>query len=389
MHMHIVLQASIASLCLIETAVGVTISNTGEPSKKLFRREDYVDGIGYNIQNTPTINVPLNNIASSQQAWRDPSKVESVVRIPHTSLVATAFSSGGGPNQTFNGGAFSRRTSGGGTRNEIYGTARYGSGYGEYTSSTNGTMQYQPVLTLDVSGRDFPHGFPPLSFGNYSGGDEYRNANNSDLPGLLGSPRYATAGEGQPAFRVYGLYKQVSNRTWFIIGDVASIEVVNAVISLPVDQGGCNSFGQTPLPLERYETYSSWNSSATIGDSETRGFTISLTTFQAAIFPWNVVQFYRGSSLALAMLEYDNAFAHNRNTDTDYWASTPLDTTGLDMNFLNCVNQTIAASIPIVDPTLIVRTRSSGALKASGGQVTGVVFGCLAGVVIIATVIWF
>ncbi|KIM21951.1 hypothetical protein M408DRAFT_79787 [Serendipita vermifera MAFF 305830] len=380
--MHVVLQA-LASLCLVETAVRATISNTnGGHSKKLFRRDEYIDGTGYSNQNTSSINIPLNNNASSQQAWRDPSKIESVVRIPHTSLVATAFSFGGGPNQTFNGGTFSGRTLGGGTRNEIYGTARYGSGYGKYTSSAGGTMQYQSVLTLDVSGRDFPHGFPPLSFGNYSGGGEYYDVDSSDLPGILESHSYNTAVLGQPELPVYTLYVRTSNRSWFVVGDVASLNIVNAVISLPVDQGGCNLVGLIPHAIERYG-YGYHNNNTTNEDSDTSGYNVgSVATeqgiMQAAIFPWNVVQFYRGSSLALTMLEYDNAFAHNGNKNTDYWASTPLNTTGLDMNFLTCLNQTIAASIPIVDPTLVVRSR------LSGSQIAGIVIGPIAGALLFA-----
>lgn len=178
----------------------------------------------------------------------------------------------------------------------------------------------------------------------------------SDLPGIH-SPRFWTA--PSPS-RVYGLHLYFSSRSWFLVGDIASLEVVNAVIALQEDQGGCNYFG-TSQPLDTTKTYGSWNSSVTSDDSETRGYIARVETrrggevFQRAIFPWNVVQYYRGSSLALAMLEYDNAFAHNGNENTDYWASTPLNTTGLDMNLLNCINQTIAASIHIVDPTLIVR----------------------------------
>ncbi|KIM21946.1 hypothetical protein M408DRAFT_29125 [Serendipita vermifera MAFF 305830] len=364
-----------------KTICGAAISNQ---SGQLVRREEYIDGTGYTTQNIPAINVPLNSNASNEHAWRDASRVYLEVLIPHTSLVATGFSPGGGPRQTLNGGAFAGRVAGGGTRNEVYGTARYGSGYGQYTSSADGSVQYQPVLTLDVSGRGFPHGFPPLSFGNYSGGGEYHNVDRGDLPGVLAPHARPSIIIGSYDAPVYGLVFSSSNRTWVILADVATLETINVVLSLPVAQGGCNLFGLFPQPMVDGPTYGSWTRNETTNDGGVNGYSsthptdVAITQF--AILPWNVLQFYRGSSVALASLEYENAFARNGNNNTDYWASTPLNTTGVDMNFLNCVNLTIAAAMPIVDPTLIVRSR------LARGQIAGIVVGSIAGFLILLVV---
>lgn len=317
----------------------------------------------------------------------DPTDVYLNVLIPHTSLVATAFSSGGGSKQSINGGGLAGRASGGGTRNEIYGTARYGSGYGQYTTSADGTTQYQPDFTLDVSRRDFPHGFPPLSFGNYSGGGEYYSVEQGDLPGVLAPHHCATATIGSCDARVFALDISVGDQTWYVLADYVTVETINAIVSLPVAQGGCNMIGRIPQAMARGSTYGSQNETAPIGDKETQGYSTARATglgiIRLDLYPWNVLQFYRGSSVAFISPDYDNAFAHNGNNNTDYWASTPFNKTGVDIPFLDCLNHTIAAAIPIVDPTLIVRSR------LSKGQIAGIVVGSVAGVVLIAVGIWF
>lgn len=330
--MYVPLKA-LTPLYLIHAAVGAAFSDSnGELPRKLFRREDYIDGTGYNTQNTPAINIPLNNNASSEQEWMDPTDVYLNVLIPHTSLVATAFSSGGGSKQSINGGGLAGRASGGGTRNEIYGTARYGSGYGQYTTSADGTTQYQPDFTLDVSRRDFPHGFPPLSFGNYSGGGEYYSVEQGDLPGVLAPHHCATATIGSCDARVFALDISVGDQTWYALADYVTVETINAIVSLPVAQGGCNMIGRIPQAMARGSTYGSQNETAPIGDKETQGYSTARATglgiIRLDLYPWNVLQFYRGSSVAFISPDYDNAFAHNGNNNTDYWASTPFNKTG-------------------------------------------------------------
>lgn len=362
---------SFIAACLVQAAHG-TIATSLHIHAHI-RREDYIDGTGYNTQNAQTINVPLNRNATSEQIWKAPSNIDPNILVPRTSLVASAFSFGGGPKGTIDGGPFTGRTAGGGTRNEIYGTARYGSGHGSYNSSIDGITQYYPILNLNVSGRDFPHGFPPLSFGNYSGGSYYYDVDKSEFAGVHDSPNFVDGSNGQSIGRIWSLELPVSNRTWVIISDLATLETINAVIALPIPQGGCNLFGQLPLPTKA-KTASVWYNDTTIPDGDTVGYSPYTLPNNARrkpyyIYPWNVLQFYRGSSVALASVEYNNAFARNGNNNTDYWASTLLNTTDVDTNFLDCLNHTIAATIPIVDPTLIVHSR------LSGSQVAGIAVG--------------
>lgn len=61
--------------------------------------------------------------------------------------------------------------------------------------------------------------------------------------------------------------------------------------------------------------------------------------------PGQVIQYYRASSVALTLDSYNNSatFSSNQNA-TD----TPLPS-NIDMTLLNCLNQTIALSVPLVD----------------------------------------
>ena len=367
---------TITVLCLLPlpTALGASFS------KKLVRREEYIDNTGSNLQNV-TITVPLNNAGANNQSWIKPSKFDINLRIPYTPLIATAFSTGGGSSQTINGGDFAGRKSGGGTRNEIYGTARYGSGYGRYTSSGDGTVQYEPTLALDVSGRDFPHGFPPISFGNYSGGGDYYMKDGSNYPGIedLGSDD----GWDRSAHPTAGLQLRKDKYTWILLADATTLKIVAAVLALPEAQGGCNYPYLLPQPMG----HRSSDANVTAVDKDTIGYGTDLAFEDGIreyyIYPWNIMQFYRGSSVALGSKAYTNTFALNGNNNTNYLASSPLNTTDIVMDFFNCLNQTIAASIPIVNPQLIVRSR------LTGGQIAGIVVGSVAGVVLILAALWF
>ena len=376
---------AVLSFFPLSTVLGASLSSLdGNISKKLIRREEYVDNSGSNIPNV-TINVPLNNAGANNQSWINPAKFDVNLRIPYTSLIATAFSTGGGAGQAMSGGDFAGRTSGGGTRNEIYGTSRYGSGYGQYTSSGDGTVQYEPILSLDVSGRDFPHGFPPISFGNYSGGGEYYEKDTSNFPGIadLSDP---SSYQGILSHRTDGLVLRKDKYTWLLLADAVTLEIVSAVLALPEAQGGCNYPYLWPQAmLHRSASYQ--NPNATDVDAGVIGYGITLSLGGGIrdyiIYPWNIMQFYRGSSVALGSVAYKNEFALNGNNNTNYLASSPLNTTDIVMDFFQCLNQTIAASIPIVNPKLIVRSR------LTGGQIAGIVVGSVAGVILILAALWF
>jgi hypothetical protein len=358
--------------------------------RKLLRRQDFIDGSG--IEVNVTIIVPLNNVASSNQT------LASNTLIPYTSLVASAFSNGGGNGETISGGTFAGRKSGGGTRNEIYGTARYGGGYGTYQVVDGGGTEYTPDFTLNVAGRDFPHGYPPLTWGNYSGGQEYFDAQISDYPGITPPSRSDSphpSGYDQTT-SISKLYLAMHanafdinvtlSEEWFIIADGETLDVLNEVLQLPAAQGGCATRPQVPWSARQHAPIVNEMTIA-VGDNYTDSFEtafyIDPPEYAYGPYPWNVLQYYRGSSIALGSLIYNNSYAHNGNINTDYWAMSPLNTTGIDMDFLNCLNTTIAAVAPIVNPSLIIRQR------LGPGQIAGIVVGTVVGVALILVAVSF
>jgi hypothetical protein len=331
--------------------------------KELSRRDD---------SDADTIKVPLNNASSSNQ------NLVSEFQIPYTSLVASSFAYGGGSGETINGGIFTGRKSGRGTRNEIYGSARYGSGYGTYSVVEGGKMEYTPDLTLNVSGRDFPHGFPPLAFRNYSGGDEYIGGQFSDYPGVTPSDL-----DGFNSVQKL-LIAQKDSQVWFIVADGETVDVLSQVLRLPVSQGGCGSSPYGPEIVMEATGVASY-STAVSSDNYTGSYLPDgkAWAFPIPVYPWNVLQYYRGSSVALGSYVYNNTYAHDGNNNTDYWAMSQLNTTGVDLEYLNCLNTTIAAVVPIVNPDLIVHQR------LNPGQISGIVIGAVAGVALILVAVWY
>ncbi|KAG8738643.1 hypothetical protein FRC10_006632 [Ceratobasidium sp. 414] len=88
---------------------------------------------------------------------------------------SSTYGAGGGSRSVITSGAFAGRSVGGGTRNQVYGNSRYGSGY------TYGGGSY-------VTGRGFPFGYwpvyvPIIGGGAYYGYHEYGPSSNSSRPG--------------------------------------------------------------------------------------------------------------------------------------------------------------------------------------------------------------
>ena len=348
-------------------------------------RKDYIESSGADSTPIPLM-VPLNRGAADTHL-----NATSQIVIPHLPLVATPFASGGGDQYTIPVGRFQNKKVGGGTRNQIYGSARYGSGYGRYTTDANGTS-YEAELNLNIAGRDFPFGYPPISWGPYGGGKEYEWFPAEDVPGVAFidsiylDPYHANNPQNYGAMAA-----NKGNQTWFIVADAATINILWEVLLLPEDKGGCNldrdrsrkgtvgyGFG-SDLDDERLWYF------ITTGISDPLRYPIELK-------PWNVVQYYRASSVILANNTYDNTFAHfaspNNITDgrlnnTDYWAASPLNTTGVDLDYLKCLNTTIAAAIPIINPNLVIRSR------LAPGQIAGIAVGSVVGgLVLIALAVW-
>ncbi|PVF95886.1 hypothetical protein CPB86DRAFT_787561 [Serendipita vermifera] len=360
----------------------------GVQNGNLHRRGISIEDSGLNSQNTPSMNVvttvPLNNGASSNSTI-----VANNIVIPHTTLAARPFALGGGDGQTITAGRFQGQVAGRGTRNEIYGSARYGSGFGKYTKTESGTYTYEPDLSLNMAGRnEFPHGFPPISWGNYSGSivPAYEDiSSDGDYPGITSAP-FAPFESHEGETRLQAILARRGEQQWFIAADGATMKVLNEVLVLPRSQGGCEieptlpvslatSHAANTIPRQIQEDLISYLSSMGL---------IPLQLYE--IYPWNVLQYYRGCSVMLGSRDYDNTFAHGNNlNDTNYWASTPLNRTGVDMEFLQCLNTTIAAAVPIIDPSLVAKNKP----KFQPGAIAGIVIGSVAGVVFLLVAAWF
>ncbi|KAH8116893.1 hypothetical protein DFH11DRAFT_1823992 [Phellopilus nigrolimitatus] len=216
---------------------------------------------------------------------------------------AEAYSNGGGkPFMLGSTSPFSGRQAGGGTRETVYGTSRFGSGYpyggyGTYVDSRPLPYQFYPV---------------PVS-NNYYGGDEYLNVNDTERPG--GNLVTAIV---QPSYNT-------SSVTYRIVGDNASVTTVfDALVancSVANSSSAISAFRPSP---------SSWP------------------------VPEQIVQYYRASSLALSLDGYNNTASLLSNMPASntsapvQLADTPLPGT-LNMTFLECVNATTGSSAPLVD----------------------------------------
>ncbi|KAG8840482.1 hypothetical protein FRB91_006041 [Serendipita sp. 411] len=178
--------------------------------------------------------------------------------------------------------------------------------------------------------------------------------------------------------------KNEDDRSRFdIIGDAATLNIIADVLTLPTDTGGCGADGIYVQPI----MYTSLANPNDTGADTVPNLAMSegtIMAFTIALHPWNIIQYWRGSSVAIGNSTYNNAFARPNATNQDYWAASPLDLTGVDPDWFNCLNRTIAAVIPIVDPTLVIRNRKTP------GQIAGIVVGVVVPVLlIVAAVFWF
>ncbi|KAK7012285.1 hypothetical protein R3P38DRAFT_1590134 [Favolaschia claudopus] len=207
--------------------------------------------------------------------------------------------SGGGKNVTIpSGQTFAGRHAGGATRDQIYGSKTFGSGYTGYN-------------TRGINGRGFPFWFWPLSWGSDPGHgvnaaylytNEYGDPNNSSRP-------------GGPI--VMAAFQSKSNATTFRL--VADNQTV--VDLIPVITSGCS------------HNFSSNSTTPT-----------AFSAIDAA--PEQVVQYYRASSLALTLDGYNNSAAFGPEGSA---ADTSLPA-GIDDGLLGCLNNTIGQSLVRIPP---------------------------------------
>jgi hypothetical protein len=115
--------------------------------------------------------------------------------------------------------------------------------------------------------------------------------------------------------------------------------------------------------------------------------------------PESALQYYRGSSVVLGTPEYVNYYGQGSNTNLEYWGTTSYNITTLfpnyfnrtggdanerrqnELSFLDCLNRTIAAAVPIIDPGLTVaRTSNSNSnsnhfKQLTSAQKAGIILG--------------
>ncbi|KAK7028349.1 hypothetical protein R3P38DRAFT_921085 [Favolaschia claudopus] len=234
-----------------------------------------------------------------------------------TSKSISPYSSGGGRPITIPmGQLFGGRSAGGATRNDIYGSRTFGSGYPGYFSR-------------GVGGRGFPFWFWPVVWGSGAGyganaaymhSNEYGDPNNSSRPG--------------GAMAMASFQSNSTGTTFRLVADNDTVMDV-----MPDVSANC----------------SQWLTPASIDATTPTPFNAS------GVAPEQVIQYYRASSLALTLDGYNNSavFAPENSTD-----DTPLPT-GIDGNLLGCLNYTIAQAVPLVD---------SGAMQLSAPEFHAVGF---------------
>ena len=265
------------------------------------------------------ITVPLNNAASTY--------LGGVVVIHPTwnssggnfSTDAGCFVVGGGIPRYANGtgGVISDTsvnsfTYGGATRQFIYGSARWGSGYGTLVEDSEAVLpfangygyRWQPSTdVLDMRGFRYPFGFWPINWGRaYSTSGQWRD--NNSRPG---GPQ------------VVALMKSSNTSTfdWWIMGDNDSLAMLTIMLALPKDKGGCG-IDSNP-PTYNFDPEQTTVLRDRITDNVVRT-NISLTATTA-------VQYFRGSSFALGLLgHYDQSSEPTVAASSDgYWSRASMD----------------------------------------------------------------
>ncbi|KAG9093375.1 hypothetical protein FRC06_011540 [Ceratobasidium sp. 370] len=264
---------------------------------------------------------------------------------------SSTYSAGGGSRSVVTSGAFAGRSVGGGTRDQVYGNSRYGSGY------TYGGGSY-------VTGRGFPFGYWPIYVpiaggGAYYGYHEYGPSSNSSRPG----------GQMQQALVRSSSWPAANARRW--------------TIEERQGKNGTNSTTPLPVPTINNATASYY----IMGDADTVAAVMQeivkacsvvnasgtpVGDFNSTVHVEQAVQYYRASSFMLALTSYNNTASLPSNAPPDN-NTAPLATSadtglpmGTDMNFLNCLNTTIGASIPIMDSGAPRTLHAFGGLNAVG-----------------------
>ncbi|KAG6331314.1 hypothetical protein ID866_7774 [Astraeus odoratus] len=218
---------------------------------------------------------------------------------------ASAYGYGGGKSITIpSGQPFEGRSAGGGTRDQVFGTKTYGSGY-------------PGIDGRGVSGRGFPFWFWPLIWGSNAGaaqtylnGSEYGDSFNTTRVGGALMEATFISNNSNP------------NTTFYLVSDNATVTSLISSIS-----SNCSTY----LSTSSSTSPMSFNGSS---PSSPR--------------PEQAIQYYRASSVVLALDGYNNSATYSDNSSIP---DSPLPS-NIDVKLLDCLNQTVGLATPLVDGAL-------------------------------------
>ncbi|KAF7298956.1 Glycoside hydrolase family 35 protein [Mycena indigotica] len=235
-----------------------------------------------------------------------------------TTKSASAYGAGGGKSITIPAGqSFAGRSAGGGTRDQVYGTATYGSGY-------------PGVAGRGVAGRGFPFFFWPLSFGGVGGlgtaaylhsNSEYGRSDNASRPGgRMMTAAFQSSGASATVFR--------------ILADNATVVELISDITANCSSSLSSSSATSAAP---------YNDSSSLPPQPEQASSLLNTFGNKHINLPQVIQYYRASSIALSLDGYNNT----ADFEAEGTPNTPLPS-GIDNTLLTCLNQTIGAAAPLI-----------------------------------------
>ncbi|KAI0070477.1 hypothetical protein K474DRAFT_1670014 [Panus rudis PR-1116 ss-1] len=219
----------------------------------------------------------------------------------------STYNHGGGPETTIpSGQPFAGRKAGGGSRDDVYGSSVYGSGY-----PSSYSYPYPYYGTFDLG---FPYYFWPVAWPVYGYTPPYLynpelgGPYNKDRPGgvMVLSTFKSNSSDGK-----------VNNTTFHLFADNST---VSALIDILRDN--CTSNASGPDVYNASDPFSPR--------------------------PEQAVQYYRASSVVLTLEGYNNTNALNNATGID--VSIPA---WVDPFLLSCLNSTIGLAVPLFDSAAV------------------------------------
>ncbi|VDB88213.1 unnamed protein product [Peniophora sp. CBMAI 1063] len=239
---------------------------------------------------------------------------------------ASSYGTGGGKAMKITSGLFEGNLLGGGTRPEVYGTSVYGSGYPKGYTSHDLPFYFFPIVW--GAGATAGTTTYPLYLNRTT---EFGQPTNSSRPG--GPLMQAT------------LRTNASDDVFHFLADNTTVYTL-----LPILRSNCSAYGHLNANTSSLAPYAYMGANA------------------SDPLPVDALQYYRSSSAVLTLEGYNN---------TVVLSSTPNATAkalpaNVDVMTLSCLNDTIGAAVPLVNPPTVKPPLSAGAI-------VGIVIGSLIG----------